>query len=257
MDPNSSAGLPPANQRKTTSPWVYVGCGCALLIVLCAVAVLFIGKKLVDTGHKMEQGLSDPKVREQRTRELLAYRELPEGYYAAGAISVPFVFDMALLGDRPPAPGRQRPEMRERGYMFMSMHLGKLPEGAEARRRMLFGTGGKSPWEQGSGLRLESSEPLSDGEVDAGGAHIRYRAVRGEVLMNNQRHRGITNIQLIECPDRRLRFGVWFGPDPDPAQPSATLDKSGSPADPKALIAFLDHFSLCGGRAAGGGGRER
>lgn len=251
MDPNSAAGLPPANQRQT-SPWVYVGCGCALLIVLAALTVLFLTKKLVDQGHKMEQGLSDPKVREQRTRDLLAYRELPEGYYPVGAISVPFVLDMALLGDRPPAPGTQRPEMRERGFMFMSMHLGRLPDGAEARRRMLFGTGGKAPWEQGSGLRLESSEPLADGETDAGGAHVRYRAVRGEVLMNHERHRGITSIQLIECPDRRLRFGIWFGPDPDPGQSTATLDKSGTPADPRAVAAFLDHFSLCGG-----GARER
>src|SRR5258708_17317544 len=215
-------------------------------------AVLLAGKKLVDTGHKMEQGLSDPKVRDQRTRELLAYRELPEGYYPVGAISVPFVLDMVLLGDRPQVPGRQRPEMRERGFMFMSMHLGRLPEGAEARRRMLFGTGGKAPWEQGSGLRLESSEPLADGETDAGGAHVRYPAVRGEALMNNARHRGITSIQLIECPDRRIRFGIWFGPDPDPGQATATLAKSGTPADPRAVAPLLSPFNPPGGGAPAG-----
>jgi hypothetical protein len=246
MDPNAAA--PPPAARKT-SPWVYVGCGCALLVVLAALAALFVGKKLVDQGHKMEQGLTDPKVREQRTRELLSYRELPAGYYPTGAISLPFVFDMALLGDHLPAPGEQHPQMEQRGFIFMKMHLGRLPEGEQARRRMLFGTQGKAPWEQGSGFRLESNEPLGDGELDAGGAHVLYRAVRGDVHMNHRTHRGITSIQLIECPDRRLRFGFWFGPDPDPGQSSATLDKSGTPADPRAIGGFLDHFSLCGGGA--------
>jgi hypothetical protein len=245
MDPNAAAAPPAAAQRKT-SPWVYVGCGCASLLVLGALAALFVGKKIVDQGHKMEQGLSDPKVREQRTRELLSYRELPSGYYAAGAFSLPFVFDMAMLGDRPPTPGTQRPEMQEHGFIFMKMHLGKLPAGEPARRRMLFGSSGKAPWEQGSGFRLESNQPLGDGEVTAGGAHVLYRAVRGDVHMNNRTRRGITSIQLIECPDRRLRFGFWFGPDPAPGEPAAALDKSGTPADPQAIAGFLDHFSLCG-----------
>src|ERR1700720_4840302 len=108
MDPNTAAPPPGQGQRKT-SPWVYAGCGCALLILLCAIAVLFVGKKLVDQGHKMEQGLADPKVREQRTRELLSYQDLPAGYYPAGAISIPFVGDMAVNMDRPARFGAAHP----------------------------------------------------------------------------------------------------------------------------------------------------
>jgi hypothetical protein len=246
MDPNAPAA-PTAPAKGKTSPWVYVGCGCALALLLAGLAVLFIGRKIVEQGHKMEQGLADPKVREQRTRALLAYRELPAGYYPMGGLSVPFLVDLAFLGDHPPAPGETRVEFDDHGFIFVKVHPGRLSNTAEGRRRMLYGSGGRSPWEQGSGLRIESREPLGDGEVTAGGAHVLYRTTRGDVNMNGRRHRGITGTQLIECPDRRIRVGVWFARDPAPDQPTIALDKTGTPADPKAIVAFLDHFQLCAG----------
>jgi hypothetical protein len=251
MDPNTGAALPPGSQRKT-SPWVYVGCGCAVLVVIVVAVFLFIAKKVADEGHKIAQGIEDPKVREQRTRELLGYTEPPAGYYPEGAFSIPFVLDMAFLGDRPPAPGPhdggQMSDFQDNFFMYMRMRLGKIGASDAERRRMLYGTnGGPAPWQQGSGLSVSTSESLGDGETEGGGAHVMYRAMRGETAMRNHRHHGISSILLIVCPDRRIRFGVWIGPDPAPDKPAAEIDKTGTPADPKAIAAFLDHFKLCSG----------
>ena len=52
---------------------------------------------------------------------------------------------------------------------------------------------------------------------------------------------------MPECPgDHRLRFGMWFGPDPAPEKPVAEADFTGTNADPAALQEFLGHFKLCG-----------
>jgi len=247
MDPNAAAAAPPAPGQRQTSPWVYVGCGCAVLLVICALAVLFVGKKLVDQGDKIKEGLANPQMREQRSRELLSYQELPAGYYAAGAISLPYILDVAILADHPPAPGASDVDIEDHGFIFVKMHWGRIPTDPGARRRMLYGSNGKAPWEQGSGLHVETHEPLGEGELTAGGAHVVYRSTRGEVQIKNRRHRGITDVLMIECPDRRIRIGVWLGPDPALGQPTASLDRSGTPADPRAIEAFLDHFHFCAG----------
>ncbi len=49
------------------------------------------------------------------------------------------------------------------------------------------------------------------------------------------------------CPhDPRLRFAMWYGPDPAPDKPVAEADYSGSAADPAAIQEFVGHFRLCG-----------
>ncbi|HVT60258.1 MAG TPA: hypothetical protein VHR45_17940 [Thermoanaerobaculia bacterium] len=244
MDPN--AGAPPASKRKT-SPWMYVGCGCAILLVLAILAGIgFIWMLRQQTRKSFKQGFTEPRVREQRTREILPYRELPAGYHPLGSLSIPFIMDMAMLSDEEPAAGRFG-KFRERGFLFMSMRLGRIPTSEERKRRILEGTDSEVPWMRYSGWRQGRGEHIRDGNLDAGGAHIGYTASRGDFNVDSRRHQAISAFLLCECPDRHLRFGIWFVPDPAPAQPLDQVDLTGTPADPKAIADFANHFQLCPG----------
>jgi hypothetical protein len=250
MDPNAGGSYaPPAAQRKT-SPWVYIGCGCAVLLLVCAIAVFFVGKKFVGEVRKSAEGMTDPRLAEQRTREILAYSSLPDGYYPAGAMSIPFIMEIAFLGDRPLAAGDRARGLNfdNHGFMFMKMKQGSLPSDDAARDRILNNnSANRSSWQQGSGFTVRSEESLGQGELSAGGTQVRYRATRGQVQINNRSHQGITAFMLPECADRHLRIAIWFGADPAPDTSTASLDKTGTPADPKAITAFLNHFNLCTG----------
>ncbi len=58
--------------------------------------------------------------------------------------------------------------------------------------------------------------------------------------------RGIVTMLMPQCPhETRLRFGLWFGPDPSEGQPVAEADFAGTNADPAAMQEFLGHFQLC------------
>jgi hypothetical protein len=82
--------------------------------------------------------------------------------------------------------------------------------------------------------------------VQTNGYAVLYLAQRGALQIHQGHTRGVNDLLLVDCPqDRRMRMGIWFGPDPDPQAPVATANFEGTPADEKALAAFLGHFHLC------------
>jgi hypothetical protein len=242
MDPNRPA-------RQQTSPWMYVGCGCGLLVALTLAGVVgltFLGYR---KGKDFEESFKDPVKREARSREILHYDKLPEGYYPMGAFSIPMMMDMAILSDREPPPGADQKTgggFKDRGFIYMVLRdwMGKR----EGLRAYMEGTGKRPDWMKKSDVDLDTQEVLGRGKVEMDGRTALYVASRGEVQRRGQRTKGLVTLLSVDCPeDKRLRLGLWFGPDPDAGKPADPADLHGTPADPATIQEFASHFHLCAG----------
>jgi len=238
-----------APERKKTSPWVYIGCGCGALVVLAMAGIAGMTWISYREAKKLEKSWTDPAEAAARTRAVLAYDKLPEGYYPMGTFSLPFVMDMAMIGDDPPAPGKKQAAnpggfFKERGFIFMKMR-GFGRRSREVREYME-GKGEQPEWMRGN-TAVDTDKFLRRGEVvDANGHKVLYSATIGEVSQSGHRHDGIATMLEIACPqDKRVRFGIWFGPEPKPGESAGEVDFSGTNADPKEIQRFASHFRFC------------
>lgn len=239
--------------KKPTSPWVYVGCGCGLAVLLALATLAALTYWGYRQAQDFEKSFRDPQARAEKFRQILPYRELPAGYYPVGAFSVPLLMDMAILSDQEPQPGERPSEGRagidKRGFFYMNMR--HLRDNREKMERFLRGEApppDESPWRQ-SDVNFDPKEVIRRGTLDAGGQPVLYAASRGEISRKGHGHEeGIVTMVMPQCRDSRLRFALWFGPDPSPDKPIAEADYTGTNADPAAIQEFLGHFQLCGGK---------
>ncbi len=247
MDPNTGRPL-----AKQTSPWVYVGVGCGLIVLFGLIAIVGFTFLAYRQGKQMVDSFKDPKARDAKTREVLPYTNLPAGYYAGGAMSIPFLMDVATFTDREPAAG-QAPDQgsfEERSFIFMNMrHLRNNREKMERYLRGQAPPPEDSAWSKSS-VNFDAKKVIRRGEIELGGTKVLYQASQGEIshkqgagagVSVTQKKEGIVTMVLPECADDRLRFGVWIGP-------MGASDYTGTAADPAALQEFLGHFQLCGGK---------
>ncbi len=243
-------------QPKKTSPWVYLGVGCGVAVLLGLIAISGFTYLVYRKGKEMTESFTDPKAREAKTREVLPYTELPAGYYAGGAMSIPFLMEFAVFTDREPTNGKgpDQGNFDERSFIFMNMR--HLRDNREKMERYLRGEAPApedSAWSK-SNVNFDAKKVIRRGQIEVGGQTVLYQASQGEITHKERRRRrvnvsqkkeGLVTMVLPECADDRLRFGIWIGPPPAGGD---NHDYTGTPADPAALQEFLGHFRLCEGK---------
>jgi hypothetical protein len=229
---------------KKTSPWVYIGIGCGVALLLVVLAVAGVTVLAVRKGKQIEAEMKDPVTRAAKVREVLG-GDIPPGYHPVVSISIPLLMEMAMLGDQPPdakgGPSRQQ----ERGFLYVNT----LATGSQQDelKRYFEGTIDDPESLRRANIHLDAKETIRRGSLDLPGQQTLYLAQRGSLAMDKHRMEGITTLIFVDCPsDTRQRMGIWFGPDPAPDAPVESVDWAGSVADEASMSEFMGHFKLCG-----------
>lgn len=235
----------------------FLGCGCALVVLGISLAVVGFTWFTYRQAKGLAEGITDPEKRAAKTREILHYRELPEGYHPVGGFSIPILFKTAILSDKreiravEKAPGMEEEKadlFDRRGFLFVETP-GFRSNDSEIRDYFTTGSedadGPTDFSTQGGDVNLDVQfdvrEVLGRGRVPIPRGEALYVARRGRLEIEDSEIEGLSTLMYLDCAeDDRIRFGLWFTPTPEEG-----ADLSGTPADPEALEGFLGHFEVC------------
>lgn len=225
-----------------------VGCGCGAALSLVLLVIMGLAWFGYSRGQRFQDELRDPAARDARSREILGYRQLPEGYYPLGGFSLPWVQEMAMLSDREPGPDEEvtgpADAFGRRGFVYLNAR--SSDERAREVEEYFEGESGRTTFFEDVDQRFAGERVLGRGHLRAGGAEVRYVAELGRMTLDEDEGEEelpmVLARLLMVCPEKkRLRVAMWFEP---PREGEGELE--GTPADPAALRRFLDHFRLCG-----------
>jgi hypothetical protein len=219
-----------------------VGVGCTVVAFAVLAAVVALGYWFYRSAGRMREEMTNPESRAAKARSVLGCTEIPEGYHAALAVSVPFVMDLAILGDRESVAGEKPRLFDRRGFVYIKA----LRHRNDAEIESFFD--GKAKVDQivpGAGVEISGGEEIARGVLERSDVRIRYLAKTGTLTTRGESIAGITSFLLFECPaDSRARMGIWFGPDTSEGK-SGPERYAGTPADESAIREFTSHFFPC------------
>ncbi len=233
-------------EKKGTSPWVFIGVGCLLAVVIFVGVIVAIGAWGFSQVRELTRTLEDPAARTELAEEMLAADELPEGYNAVVALSIPFLMETVVLTDLEPDEDGRIEGFGERGFIYLkTLSVG---EQEQELRDFFEGATDHSEILDQTSIRVDAREFVGRGVVDEAARTLRWVSYRGEIgdRTRNSFGEGLNTMIMIECPGaERVRMGIWFGPDPDPDAAAEEANLSGSVADETAIGQFMSHFDVC------------
>lgn len=203
---------------EKTSPWVYVGCGCALLAVGMVTAIGACGMLGWREIQDLEATMNDPVVREQKVLEMLGADTLPEGLYAQFYLRIPFFLDLAMVSDIE----SEGFDSGHHPFTFDQQMLSVLDVrdfgGQRARFRQNLedervATDALDNIDTDLGFR--GREVLGRGELAFAGWTFVHQLVRGESSGPGRDRDGVAALGEVRCDedDGRLRMLIWFRAD--------------------------------------------
>ncbi|HUP22913.1 MAG TPA: hypothetical protein VNB06_08230, partial [Thermoanaerobaculia bacterium] len=98
-------------------------------------------------------------------------------------------------------------------------------------------------------INLDLDEVIARGDAAHPQARVRWVAHTGDVGgAGRSGQSGLVTLLLFERGegDHRLRFGIWYAPDPRLETGDETASLEGTPADGAAVEAFVAPFRPCG-----------
>lgn len=247
--------------KKSTSPWVYVGCGCVTLVVLVAAGIAALGFMGVRFARNFERELKDPEVRQERAREILGAERLPEGYHAQMHFKVPFLFEMVVLSDGAPVDYREdrhqgrleSEDLGDNAFIYMAM-----PDVGDAREKFEGLREGDTRGLDDVKINLDfrSREILGHGAFDLPPQHLRYVAHRGDFRDEHASREGTYAVVLIDCPGSSKVRAAFYWQRREIEEAQLEAPAAGAPAEDPAQLAgtpyeeglrrFMSHFHVCG-----------
>lgn len=232
------------SEGKGTSPWVWVGVGCAVVVALAVLGFATLGFFGYRAVKRLEAEQKDPAARVEKAKSVLGANSLPDGYGVLVSFSIPLVMDLAVLSDREPAPDGQIHGFDHRGFVFVRV----LSAGRDQQqlRDYFEGRSDDSSVLARNHIRVRAREVLEKGKLTVEGQEMLYLVQRGETSFQGEGRDGLTTLVLAECgTDSRLRLGIWFGEDPHAGENLAPAQLAGTVGDQAAIQDFLGHFRFC------------
>ncbi|HUO87445.1 MAG TPA: hypothetical protein VM617_08630 [Thermoanaerobaculia bacterium] len=176
---------------ETRRASTYLGCGCAVVIAILLGAVLTVTWTTYRAGKEMARIARDPEASAQRAREVVEFGELPAGYRAYGALSMPFLLDVAFFlapvegGGGAEDEGVIAPEepLRvDRGFLYVRLR-DWMGRGGELEAALGGDAADAAPISQ-EGLDFSPREVVARGELVSGEASVTWLARRGKVSID-------------------------------------------------------------------------